>query len=920
MADKYFVDDCCLFIGLVTEPVTEKEFFVSEFKEGLFNNYLKKLKLIKPHDEEYKMYSPFAYRIFGEYDLAIFSLVDDLEFGLQIFKPLQDSYNTDEEEEAKDEEEEDDGFIYNTQVINGLSTYTLEEEKLTQLAKNTFLRVTDKFPYIGITKLKVNNGILIGNGVVLLEEIKAKLKERSKLFNENTPVKIEQLIIDTFCNNELTIISFSNSYAAISEYILNIKNIQINAINNSDDFLENSLLKKIEKNTNIKSAHLFAETNTIYGYDYEYEKKPNDFLNCIYDAGKINFSCSWRIKPGHISQFLNAITKYYAISEKGSTFFKNTNTIHSQHTFSEILELPKIKKDKELAKHIKQFKTTIHFPLINNEISDTQVLGDHPALTDYLRNFVFKRTELATIRKKLNDSNTAKSSVERVLSMYNNFNNCIVDPFFFISFLELRGYLDHIKESIIEKCIQLHSEPPTLKLIEFNVWLNECIRKFELAYSNRFHQSNRTNVLPNNSLEFNGGIQQFVSIFDTLYKSALNPLGSNWSYTDFIYVSGFERVQSEKNVLRINISHILHPELFATIIYKEGINFTLNKLQVPDGTNHEYIQQNEIFKSLETFTESNKNIYKRIILELEKSDTEKKYSGFIKLIDKDLVFNFFADIAVYRIGFDCYDEAFFFWYWKYFRQINDCYNADTSYDEKLYRRYLTRFFVLKYFLEEHYSSENEERFNTIQGRDNKELESFCKLLYNVLKNCDIINGDNFFTVSQAVVKKILRTEILADFEISEEKKSRKNRNRRKRSKSVEDYDFLTFRREWIEERSNSFQEKISNGEIITDFKKLPFTDSSYVQCFLNAYLTFLYEFNLEINASKNFVQPSIGQILDNDKIIPNPKGGIKIIDPEARIKYNKYRAVFYKTLWDFSMKIKYNYLDILSNKTESLKN
>jgi len=910
MVDKYFVDDCGLFIGLVTEPVTDKDFFESEFKEGLFKNYLKKLKLIKPHNDETEIYSPFAYRIFGEYDLAIFSLVDDLEFGLQIFKPLQDSYDI---SDVINDENDVEQFIYNTQVVNGLYTYTKREEKLTCKAKNTFLRRKERFPFLGITKLKINNGILIGNGVILLEEIKNRLKEQSKKIVKNTSCELEQIIIDTFCNNELTIISFSNSYSIISEYILTLKCLQINELNDHEVFIKDSLLKKIEGNTKIKTAHLFSDTNTIYGYDYEYEKNPDIFLDGIFEKDKINFSCSWRIKPGHISPFFNAVSNYYKLNGNDSTFFKNTNTLHSQHNFNEILKLPKIKKDKDVIKHIKQFKTTIHFSLKDEEYSDLTPLVDHPNLTDYLQGFVFKKTELRTIRKYLLDSNTSKLNIERVLSMYNNFNNCIVDPVFFISFLELRGYLDHISVSIIEKCTMLCANPPKIKLIDFNVWLNDYIRKFELAYSNRFHQSNRTNVLPNNSLEFNGGIQQFVSIFDALYKAALNSMGSNWSYTDFIYVSGYERVQSEKNVLRINISHILHPELFATIIYKEGINFTLNKLQVHGETGSDYKAQNDILKALELFTESNEIIYDRIILELKKSDRDKKFDDLIKLIDKDVVFNFFADIAVYLIGFDCHDEAFFFWYWKYFRQINDCYNADSTFDNNLQQRFLLRLFLMKKFLTTQYESEDELRFSQMPDSIG-EIEPFCELLYNVLENCIIINKDNFFKVCQAVVRKILHLEISTEFELKEKKKSLERVNRIKKSKSIDDQIVLNFRREFIDERTDSFQKRIKEGEIITDFKGLPYSDSAYVQCFLNSYLLSLYEFNFEFNSNGLDTQSDEEKKIVEDKISPDPKGGVKIIEPEARLRYNKYRAVFFKTLWDFSMKNKYNYLDVLKSK------
>ena len=65
------------------------------------------------------------------------------------------------------------------------------------------------------------------------------------------------------------------------------------------------------------------------------------------------------------------------------------------------------------------------------------------------------------------------------------------------------------------------------------------IRNFEQAYYNRFHHNSRILNIADLNLEYNGGIQQLISAYDTAYKTILKKLISNEAYDNCVYVSGY---------------------------------------------------------------------------------------------------------------------------------------------------------------------------------------------------------------------------------------------------------------------------------------------------------------------------------------------------------------------------------------------
>lgn len=109
-----------LFLSLLTVPRNKnpKEFFEKEFRDGLFKKYFE--ELVKNSNLDYKeeennlkdFYLPKAYYLFGEFDLAIISLVDDFALANRIFHPGHNYRNEDEKPRVS--------VHYDYQIVSGL--------------------------------------------------------------------------------------------------------------------------------------------------------------------------------------------------------------------------------------------------------------------------------------------------------------------------------------------------------------------------------------------------------------------------------------------------------------------------------------------------------------------------------------------------------------------------------------------------------------------------------------------------------------------------------------------------------------------------------------------------------------------------------------------------------------------------------
>jgi hypothetical protein len=558
--------------------------------------------------------------------------------------------------------------------------------------------------------------------------------------------------------------------------------------------------------------------------------------------------------------------------------------------------------------HIRKFKTKILL-----DWKDVDCLDDftsHPQLTNYLiKEYTFKRDTLSKMRGILISCGVPKQTIERVLSMFNNYNNCIVDVVSFGSFIELRGFLEEVQREIDIEGRKKPEEREVPSIKEFNTRLDNCIRAFESAYHNRFHQSNKLNSVPNYSLEFNGGIQQFVSIFDCIYKSILNPLGANWVYSDLVHISGFERVHSIDNTLMINTQHLLYPELFSTIVFKEATNAIMQKgifnfrtliKSNKDITSEDIEEWNNYLKTLDGLFADDEKVYDSIIKDLK--DNGCIGNKYLKEFDKVLFSNIFSDILVYEYGF-AKEKLIFYSYWNYFIQMQHFNNGKIISNDSLYQRYLIRLHTLKtYAVHEGYDIiELNNYIPTFKDEDDSELISFCNTLSSILRKKELL-GKNHSIEEIAHI-------FYCNASKSEVKEEIKNR------KENMPIGYNDFRDSQIKKQMPRFSEEIKEnkiiyrfGEIINEFEDeiVGMSDASFSQRFILAYLNCISELNSHQENYTNTYFPAINTTTDR-QIRYHSNGAAVIYNSVNRRKYYSYRSVFYKTFWDICSKIKLNY-------------
>lgn len=172
----YTVGKCGLLIGLVDNQskLSSNILFEKEFKSenAIFHRYKESIESnLSPTKSELdkRLYDPRGYHLFGDCNMAILSLIDDFAFPNRVLHPGH-GYSDNSKENYK----------YTLQTINGIHTETEKDDEgrpisLEKRADDTFLKSSDRYPFIGITSYKINNGLMIGNSAELLELIKQRL-------------------------------------------------------------------------------------------------------------------------------------------------------------------------------------------------------------------------------------------------------------------------------------------------------------------------------------------------------------------------------------------------------------------------------------------------------------------------------------------------------------------------------------------------------------------------------------------------------------------------------------------------------------------------------------------------------------------------------------------------------------------------
>lgn len=893
------IDDYGLLIGFISVHNGKiNEFFNTEFQERLSLKYRENRFWDTANTNDYKnLYHFKGYKLIGEYDLAVMSLINDFSYPNRVFHPSHGSRNS----------EEPDYRNYDYQIITCLNTsinqeYNVHIEDFLMSEKD----LVDKYPYICITRAKLNGMFLCGNGLRFINLVKKFLISKSK--NEayqNGEFRI--VVLDNMGCDELVIINYSKNITALAEFNHKIRSscfLQLKSIDDSEAcrIFENkySNYDICSVNYNEWSAHIFTNFHSSIGYPMHetYIGMSNENEN------EIAIHLTWDIKPGHANALKKQIEQI--LLEEGFDLkilqnepFRfnrsrwgielNTNTM--KITVNRLFMLAERfrEMDGECVNTRKlHMSMTVGGIKLNENIHNN---SSHLQTSQFADKVRIDDKEIYHLRENLQKVNVSKLLRERVMKMYNNYNNCILDPMFFCSFIDLYGTMKALTSRVEDFANNQNSE----SILSFHEWLNTQVLAFEQAYLNRFHQSNRMREMSDFNLEWNGGIQQYLSPLDVVFKTILVHYGYQ-HYDKFLYVSGYERVFVVENAFRINMLLVTYPELFAATIWKESFNFFWRNIS-KDNPQRGLYQELKIFQS--------KNYHKifkeRIEKQTDFNNDNWIHQSLLSSIDKDFVNDFVADFLTFYCGYNLNFADFSYWYWKYFLQTSLYYDRKTKLPDKhLFIKFLVRIILIKK-LDDEINKQNPSYHPTADELlffpADPQLSELWMETYNEVHNFTniisrVLNWDRFYMLFQEYAIAMIYND-LHKFD---------NRVDLPANKVVQ-------------ERQNEFE--IATQKFIHCFEDnttpIICETNSYFELitFIAAFLRYLKELdNKDAEGKTHLLIRTIEGYPDKSKykyysnILSDPLGGIFCPNSFVQNKCFQARALFYRVLLDLSLRNK----------------
>lgn len=1006
-----------LLVGIIAYPFdcSGEDFFKCEFKEGLFGMYKGTVAESfgghqKTEYEETSVYEPKGYNLFGGYNLAVLSLIDGYALGNRVFHMGHGNQGADVEHTN-----------YRYQVLTGVGCSICEgEDYLDKKAHDTFLREDDRFPYIAVTRLKLNDALLLGTGVELLQAVRIKVE---KFLGGN----INAFTIDTFGNSEIVLLSFADSLTKLSDLVLKVKNLTVCELD-SPCVTHSWLAGK----GNIGTFHVFAGSYTHLGYNLEW--RGEKFLPIAAEEKELQMQFRWELKPGH-EEVLDYIKGAYNkclenfIEKKGDDYdsvksaelkrrWEERNWIYNidsimchlaganicysrvkfnldnycrfldvfrnkQTTGENNPEIPEssessgnrglsesFKKIKQLniGKHIRSLKVQLFFA---KEIEGCE--GDtHEDVKLDLEKFKFSPGELDLFRSQLRSCGLSKLTRERMMKLFARFNEYIGNRQ--VYFIELREFLSEVMRTIRE-----FEKDERMDIGEVDNYLTHVIQAFDGAFFNRYHQSVGVGAQNDIALEYNGGIQQYVSSFTLCFQEALKILDNvpdvavkGTAEAALLYISGYESVKSQREIMRINMNLITYPELFAISIYKEAGNFIAGRTRRREGlkSRDAGLMASVMWHDSLTMEKIPDNLRSLV----RKSDIYRSECPAHRLLAESLNTKlaeyFIADIHNLYFGFNGDIELLYYSYWKYFLQISSSYQRNGEMKTESFVSSLLRLFVVLFY----HSKDDSDEEQRILDRWKKQafdprLSSLWKvhfsgvlemakviwkglkqegfldfITYEVFwKTCSVA-GEGYLSykrLEEAARNKgnnepIVPVWLMSHKELAEYEKSLSgidSGDQKARYETITDAiervgDLFAFLKEIRQHRIGRLEQKIEKYELLEkeEDEVLP---ELFLSDVLLAYLNVLRKLD-EKGVLKSLLRDEKGKPhgcyekgcdaakLEGIKklnphfspLLSDPQGGMFTHGLNERLSYFGFRTVLYKSLWNYSMKRKKE--DILS--------
>ncbi len=550
----------------------------TKFVEGMIEGY-KTFQKERGYDKAEHDSGPRPYFLFGTYDIAFLYFGNDLELSNKVLPGFFEKV-----------EEKDNPFYYDYNISTGISIGNNDEALL-----DFWNSTQDKhnWPFIGITKLKINTLALIGNGQYLLEEIKEKIESIIDEYGKKKlDKKIKGVVLGNFGFSEMTLIILSDSMKLMSQVVEELRHLSSSGLGSS--IYENSLLKGAKdvlakdnsdstSQTNDKdniTNHVFLKTVTVFGFNFEFFK--NEVENDYLKRETPLFTIFFQIKPGHIANVVDENTHSNIIFvedfQNSFSIGKDDILVRKKMPVNQYIKNIYLLTQKS-SSHIVGISTSLDFQ--DNEFQKIRKspfdINNHFSTNEILDKFSIKDIEI--ILQKLSALGVSRIVIQQLKNVFSLYLRSIGDYLFFSLFIELDGFINSIVDTV-DFYYSIKMENVQIDVAFIEDLFKRYIELFEMAFRNRYFQSLPTMELSDNNLFYNGGVQQILSAYDSIYKALFliytNPKKRH--YKEIAVIGGANDTHSFEKALKINFNHLLQPSSLICIIGHEVGQWFLNRL------------------------------------------------------------------------------------------------------------------------------------------------------------------------------------------------------------------------------------------------------------------------------------------------------------------------------------------------------
>ncbi|HEY4424122.1 MAG TPA: hypothetical protein VGN10_07940, partial [Pyrinomonadaceae bacterium] len=308
--------DAGIAIGLTSLPFRQElEFYNNEIAGALFphyrdavrNNFAQSTSPFHAEFDEY-FYKPVPYYLFGSFDMAVLTVVDDFEMMARTFRAFDPMLSSAVNKNYRE------NFFY--KVITGPTPQFKPDDSIVRIAARTFL-TDERPPLFVMSLLKLNNVLVLGSGTDLLRSVVRFIHAVAKRQNAGSK-NMHWILLESYAANEITLLVFTSSYSAAAQLITSVREARMQDLLGSGPKVlseeealrlhQNCMLADLSSSSDVLDATLFIDTESYFGFDFRFlEPAHRSRLETIDPNDSMDLFCQWSVRPGYLQDTIDEL-------------------------------------------------------------------------------------------------------------------------------------------------------------------------------------------------------------------------------------------------------------------------------------------------------------------------------------------------------------------------------------------------------------------------------------------------------------------------------------------------------------------------------------------------------------------------------------------------------------------------------------